>query len=127
MVNDSQPLSAIARPHAFRPKDLAQRVLMEQSKRMSIVPRSVKKIPAGVLAIFLGSFGIHKFFLGRNNAGIAILAVYCFGWLLSWILGVGHTLMFLVHAFTIAEGIALLFKSDSDFYYQYIMGRRQWF
>jgi len=94
---------------------------------MSIVPRSVKKIPAGILAIFFGCFGMHKFFLGRNNAGIALIAVYAFGWLISHLLGIGGLIMLLVHILTVAEGVILLLKSDSDFYHQYIMGRRQWF
>ncbi len=34
-----------------------------------------KKIPAGVLAILLGSLGIHKFYLGRTTAGIIQLVL----------------------------------------------------
>ncbi len=36
---------------------------------------SNKKLAAGLLGIFLGSFGIHKFVLGYNNAGIIMLVV----------------------------------------------------
>ena len=36
---------------------------------------SNKKLAAGLLGIFLGSFGIHKFVLGYNNAAIIMLVV----------------------------------------------------
>ena len=36
---------------------------------------SNKKLAAGLLGIFLGSFGVHKFVLGYNNAGIIMLVV----------------------------------------------------
>ena len=36
---------------------------------------SNKKLAAGLLGIFLGSFGIHEFVLGYNNAAIIVLVV----------------------------------------------------
>ena len=36
---------------------------------------SNKKLAAGLLGIFLGSFGVHKFVLGYNKAGIIMLVV----------------------------------------------------
>jgi TM2 domain-containing membrane protein YozV len=40
-----------------------------------------EKIIAGLLALFLGSFGIHRFYLGYNNIGIAQLILGVLGFL----------------------------------------------
>ena len=37
------------------------------------------KIAAGLLAIFLGGLGIHKFYIGANGAGVIMLLVSLFG------------------------------------------------
>ena len=36
---------------------------------------SNKKLAAGLLGVFFGSFGVHKFVLGYKNAGIILLIV----------------------------------------------------
>ena len=36
---------------------------------------SNKKLAAGLLGVFFGSFGVHKFVLGYKNAGIFMLVV----------------------------------------------------
>ncbi|MDA0727976.1 MAG: TM2 domain-containing protein, partial [Cyanobacteria bacterium] len=36
----------------------------------NLTEASNKKLAAGLLAIFLGSFGVHKFVLGYNTAGL---------------------------------------------------------
>lgn len=39
-----------------------------------------------VLWFFLGSLGIHKFYLGHNKAGITYLVLSVIGWATSWLL-----------------------------------------
>ncbi len=85
-----------------------------------------KKLLAGLLAIFLGSLGVHKFILGYQKEGIILLvttivgyATMCFvvGWFLvmaAWIVG-------------LIEGIIYLTKSDEEFYNTYQVGRKPWF
>ena len=41
----------------------------------NLTEASNKKLAAGLLAIFLGSFGVHKFVLGYNTAGLIMLLV----------------------------------------------------
>ena len=81
-----------------------------------------KKLLAGILAILLGAFGIHKFILGYHKEGIIILIITLLlsiltcgvaGWLMS-ILG-------------LIEGIIYLTKTDDEFYRTYQMGHRPWF
>ncbi len=79
------------------------------------------KIAAGLLAIFLGGLGIHKFYLGYTKAGIIMLLVSIVG-----------SIIFLIPTIVIGiialiEGIIYLTKSDDDFYATYEEGEKQWF
>ena len=67
------------------------------------------KVMAGLLAIVLGSFGAHKFYLGYVKAGIVYL-IFVFT-LIPLLLG-------------IIEGIIYLIKSDEDFQKTYVEGRK---
>ena len=83
---------------------------------------SNKKVMAGVLAILLGGFGIHKFVLGYTKEGIILLVLTILISLLSFGL-----LGFLVWIFTLIEGIIYLTKSDEEFYDTYQVGKKAWF
>jgi TM2 domain-containing membrane protein YozV len=76
------------------------------------IPGAEKKITAGILAILLGAFGIHKFYLGYTKEGIIqlILGFLCIGGLIGLI-----------------EGILYLTKSDEEFVATYVNGRKGWF
>lgn len=76
------------------------------------------KIAAGLLAIFLGALGIHKFYLGYNTQGVIMLLVT----LLTF--GIGA---FVMEIIAIIEGIMYLVKSDTEFYYTYELGDKPWF
>lgn len=81
-----------------------------------------KKILAGVLAILLGSLGIHKFILGYNKEGIIMLAVTLV--VGAFTCGIGASLMAIVG---LIEGIIYLTKSDEEFYNTYQVGQKPWF
>lgn len=69
---------------------------------------------AGVLALFVGYLGVHKFILGYQKEGIIqiiISVVTC---------GFGGIIPFI-------EGIIYLTKSDEDFYKTYQVGKKPWF
>lgn len=73
-----------------------------------------KKVMAGVLALLLGSLGVHKFVLGYQKEGliqIAATIVTC---------GIAGIIPFI-------EGIVYLTKSDEEFYRIYQVGRKPWF
>ena len=73
-----------------------------------------KKMVAGLLGIFLGWTGAHKFYLGNTNTGvIQLIASVC-------TLGIGGLIGFI-------EGILYLTKSNEDFYQQYVVEKKQWF
>lgn len=77
-----------------------------------------KKIAAGICAILLGGFGIHKFILGYTTAGLIMLlsTVLTCGW--------GGLVM---HVIGIIEGIIYLTKNDPQFYEEYMLRQKQWF
>lgn len=73
-----------------------------------------KKMIAGILAILIGSLGIHKFILGYNKEGIIhIIATFV-------TCGIGGII-------GLIEGIIYLTKTDEEFYNTYQVGRKPWF
>ncbi|WP_415379042.1 TM2 domain-containing protein [Halosimplex sp. TS25] len=64
-----------------------------------------ERLIAALLAIFLGIFGAHKFYMGKTGQGILYL---CFSWTgIPWIIG-------------LIEGLIYLTKSDEEFHQQYM-------
>jgi TM2 domain-containing membrane protein YozV/DNA-directed RNA polymerase subunit RPC12/RpoP len=73
-----------------------------------------KRIAAGVLALLIGGWGVHKFYLGYTGAGvlqIVISLVTCgFGGIIA-----------------LVEGIIYLTKTDEEFIETYQIGTKEWF
>ena len=82
---------------------------------------SNKKLAAGLLAIFLGYFGIHKFVLGYNTAGIIMLVVSLAGGTITC--GVATGVMSVIG---LIEGIIYLTKSTDEFREIYLDQERPW-
>lgn len=79
------------------------------------------KIAAGLLAIFLGGLGIHKFYLGYTVPGVIFLLITFFGWLLLFIPNI------VISIIVIIEGIIYLTKSDEEFEQTYVTGSKLMF
>jgi TM2 domain-containing membrane protein YozV len=74
-------------------------------------PAQSKRVVAGILAILLGAYGVHRFYLGDMKGGLLhILA--CFS-------GCG--------VISIIEGIIYLRMTDEQFYQNYIVNKKAWF
>lgn len=85
-----------------------------------------KKIAAGICAILLGAFGVHKFILGYTSEGAIMLAVSIAGIVLScFVLPVFGTMA--MGVIGIAEGIIYLTKTDADFANTYLHNKKGWF
>lgn len=80
-----------------------------------------KKIPALLLAFFLGAFGAHKFYLGYTSQAMIMLLVFLFGWIL---LGIPS---FIIGIIAFVEFIIYLTKSEEDFEQTYVVGKKGWF
>ena len=79
---------------------------------------SQKKLIAGILAIVIGSLGVHKFYLGMTTPGVIMLLVS--------LLTCG-TLAPVMMIIGVIEGILYLTKSDEDFEKTYLIEKKQWF
>ena len=79
-------------------------------------------VAAGLLAIFIGALGIHKFYLGYNSTAFIMLAVTVLGGLLTF--GLASTAMAVI---AVVEGIIYLTKSQADFEHIYVLNKREWF
>ncbi len=83
------------------------------------------KVAAGLLAIFLGGLGIHKFYLGFTGPGLVFLLVNTIGWVVTWLmLGLPNIALGII---ALVEGIIYLTKTDEEFEQIYVVGKRQWF
>lgn len=88
----------------------------------SAVPSGDKnKIVAALLAFFLGGLGIHKFYLGKNTAGIIMLCSTLFGIILLFIPTI------IVGMIAFIEFIIYLVTSDEEFDRKYVQGDKAWF
>jgi len=85
-----------------------------------------KKILAGILGIFLGGLGVHKFILGYNKEGGILLGIWLIGAVLSCV-GIGLLLIWIPGVIGLIEGIIYLTKSDEEFYNTYQVGKKPWF
>ena len=101
---------------SFRPNEMPY---MPQGQQYAPVPQDInnKRIIAGILGIVFGGLGIHKFILGRTQAGVIMLLVS----ILSC--GIAAPIM---HLIGLVEGIIYLSKSDAEFYQTYIVDKKEW-
>lgn len=76
---------------------------------------SKDRVIAGLLAIFLGWLGVHKFYLGYHKEGVIMLIIAFFT------LGSVSAIMSLI------EGIIYLTKSPWEFNQIYVIGHKSWF
>ena len=86
------------------------------------IPGADKKVLAGLLGIFLGAFGVHKFVLGYQKEGIIMLVVTL---VLGGITcGVGASVTAIIG---LIEGIMYITKTDEEFVNTYITNKKPWF
>ncbi|UCE69123.1 MAG: NINE protein [Flavobacteriaceae bacterium] len=104
----------------------AKKTADEFSEGLKTAGGDNKKILAGILAIFLGWAGIHKFILGYQKEGIILLVVSIIGFMFSCV-GIGVFLVWATGVIGLVEGIIYLTKSDEEFYNTYEAGHRPWF
>jgi len=85
-----------------------------------------KKLLAGILAIILGSLGVHKFILGYQKEGLILAGVTILGIATSCII-IGAFFYWIPGLIGLIEGIIYLTKSDEEFYNTYQAGKKPWF
>lgn len=98
---------------------------MSYAARRSYAKEAIRQkdhVSAGLLAIFLGMFGVHKFYLGCNNAGFIMLAVTVIGGMFTF--GLAAAVIWLI---AVIEGIIYLTKTQTEFDRLYVLNQRDWF
>jgi TM2 domain-containing membrane protein YozV len=75
-----------------------------------------KKTGAGVVALLLGTLGIHKFMLGLTTGGITMLLLF--------LLVLPIPVLSII---ALIEGVIYLTKSDEQFFRDYAVSKKQWF
>jgi TM2 domain-containing membrane protein YozV len=105
-------------PPVVKPPGLHAEFSVNLPPTSRTVPGAEKKIVAGICAIILGNFGVHKFILGYTPEGLIMLLVTILtcgiGGIVMWVIG-------------LVEGITYLSKSDEDFVATYVVNRKGWF
>ena len=110
---DERPSRRRRRDEDDEEEDRPRKKKKKFRKSSSDYPGESKKVTAGILALLLGGFGVHKFYLGYTNAGI--LQIF-----LTFCTGIGGFV-------ALAEGIIYLTKTDEEFYDTYERGSKEWF
>ncbi|SDT21374.1 TM2 domain-containing membrane protein YozV [Maribacter dokdonensis] len=85
-----------------------------------------KKVLVGILAIILGSLGVHKFILGYQKEGFILLGVTIAGYATTCLV-IGAFFFWIPGVIGLIEGIIYLTKSDEEFYNTYQVGKKPWF
>ncbi len=80
------------------------------------------KVAAGLLGIFLGAFGVHKFYLGYTKPAVIMLVVSLVGLVVTF--GIATWIVALVG---FVEGIIYIVKSDEEFEATYVRAEKAWF
>lgn len=89
--------------------------VIDENKNVEVsTPQENKKVIAGVLAIVIGSLGIHKFILGYTKEGIIQIVITLVTCGLGGLIG-------------LIEGIIYLTKSDEEFMQTYQVNKKGWF
>jgi TM2 domain-containing membrane protein YozV len=91
----------------------------------SVAPGGKNKVAAGLLAIFLGFWGVHKFYLGFTGPALVFLLVNTIGFAITWIMLFVPNIVLGIIAFV--EGIIYLTKTDEEFDQIYTVQKKQWF
>jgi len=97
------------------------------------------KVAAGLLAIFLGTLGVHKFYLGRMSTGALTLAAFVIAYIINdayfsllWIVGsflafilkgASFLVMAAIVIVSIIEGVIYLTKPDDAFNETYVANK----
>ncbi len=83
-------------------------------------------IVAGLLAIFVGVLGVHKFYLGYKQQGMILLVGFLVSIPLSLII-IGLLGIVAIVVITFIEGILYLIKDEREFHEIYVVNRKEWF
>jgi len=77
-----------------------------------ISPKS--RLATVLLAWFLGTFGLHRLYIGKIGTGLAILILGILGWATTWILGFGFVFLAIAGVWVFIDFLLALFGAMRD-------------
>ena len=72
------------------------------------------RLAAALLAWFLGSLGVHRFYIGKAGTGLAILILGVVGWITTWIWGLGFIFLVVAGIWVFIDFIMIIFGAMKD-------------
>lgn len=85
-----------------------------------------KRLIAGLLGIFFGWIGVHKFVLGYTTEGLILAGIFVISIPLFCVI-IGAFTIYIPVIIGIIEGIIYLTKSEEEFYNTYQLNKKPWF
>ena len=83
-------------------------------------------VVAGLLALFLGGWGIHKFYMGYSNEGVILLVGSFVSFILCFVI-IGFIPLMAIYVICFVEAIIYLTKTDAEFDQMYVRHKKPWF
>ena len=77
-----------------------------------VSPKS--RLAVALLASFLGTLGLHRFYIGKIGSGIAILLLGILGWATTWVFGFGFIFLAIAGVWVFIDFIIALFGAMRD-------------
>lgn len=111
---DGLPITAPTQPQPFQQQyPLQQHGAQLPMYGMGHQPVQQKSwVAALLLAFFLGTLGVHNFYLGNTSRGVAQLALTVIGWVTSIIL-IGFVFLAVVGIWAFVEFVLILLRSGA--------------
>ena len=82
---------------------------MERNTEHQVSPKS--RLVVALVALFMGLIGIHRFYIGKTNSGIAMLSLFLAGWSFIWIFPLGISIWIALSLWAIID-IVKIFRGD---------------
>ena len=91
------------------------------------IPGQGNRVIAGIFGILLGAFGVHKFIAGLNTGGVIMLCTTIGSFFVSGFCCMLAFAPLVMAIIGVIEGIMYLCCTDEEFYFKYVVQKRQWF
>ena len=97
-------------------------VVDKNGKPIPFKNQESKRVFTGLVAVFLGAFGAHKFVLGYMKEGAILLIAT-----IALVIFTCGSLTWITVIIGVVEGVVYLSKTDEEFINTYQINKKEWF